>query len=340
MLKTSLKLLVAGSTIAAIGWGILTMHPDQGVQQADADILSLGFAPKGNTQKFQDSLDELGMDKPRQYDWNGNKMFFSTMVTDEEPLQVLDRMQRKFYEKGLNDKVYSGVQKAPLTKDLRPGNKADQAAALAHVSESFEKNGNFFTGGIIPQVVTEDYVSMSGMDSKSNAKDPIAFIKEVHARKSSRLSDSVGAVRVVEAFREANKTRVTATWTDDEVDFAKFRNASNKPDVGGDAKIPACMGCERVMRFKGETDEGYTATLFQAKSMPKNDVVSFYTRAMTNRGWRMAPAALAMEAAEKQGLRAENSVEFLAFARGKEFVTILVYVDEEGRTIAKVMESI
>jgi len=340
-IKTTFKLALAGLTILAIAMAMLTFGPDQTVKSAEADILSFDFAPKTNTQKFQDSLSELGMDKPRKYDWNGNKMYFSTMVTDDEPLEVLYKFQKKFYDKGLNKEIYSGRSKAVDARgrhasELTP---AEQKQSVEHMGDLYTKHGNFFTGGIVPHVVDRDYVSMSGMDSKSGAKQPMEFLKEVMDRKSPRLSDSVGAARVVEAFRESGRTRVTATWTDDEVDFSKFRNASTSGETGGSATVPACMGCERMMRFEGESEKGYVSHAFQSKTQTKLDVIKFYNRALTNRGWLVSPATIAMQEAEHQGMRTPSNAELLSFTRDKEFLTLLIYTDDEGRTITKVMES-
>lgn len=341
LLRSTLKIGAAGATIFGIGWAILTFGGNAEVKRADADIISFDFAPKTNTQKFQDSLDELGMEKARYYDWNGNKMAFSTMVTDDEPLVVLHELQEKFREKGLNDRIYSGKSNAVdlRGRDVSELTPKEREAQMKHLEELYVKHSNFFAGGMVPNVVTRDYVTMHGMDSKGGAATGLDFIKEVRERGSSRLTDSVGAARTIEIFRESGRTRVAATWTDDDVDFSKFRNASNAAEVGGSSKVPACMGCERLMRFKGETEKGYAANLFHSDSQTKADVVRFYKESMARRGWMLTPATKAMMAAEQVELKQKSDVEFLSFARGNEFVNVLVYTGSDGKTVAKVMEA-
>jgi hypothetical protein len=46
-----------------------------------------------------------------------------------------------------------------------------------------------------------------------------------------------------------------------------------------------------------------------------------------------------MMAAEQVKLKQKSDVEFLSFARGSEFVNVLVYTGSDGKTVAKVMEA-
>ena len=102
-IKTAAKLAIAGTTIAGIGFAMVTFGGTKTpVKEAEADILALDFAPKSKSEKFVDSLKDLGMEKPRVYDWNGNTMYLSTMVTNRTPTEVLRDFQGKFVENGVN----------------------------------------------------------------------------------------------------------------------------------------------------------------------------------------------------------------------------------------------
>jgi hypothetical protein len=174
------------------------------------------------------------------------------------------------------------------------------------------------------------------MESKGGAANGLEFLKEVKKKGSKRLTDNVGVARYIEAFRSGGKTRVTATWTSEDVDFNKFRNVGE--GIGSTDKVPACAGCERLMRFVGESEKGYATNVYEA-SQSVDQVVAFYERAFAERGWRMAPSTQAMRNAEKQGWKEDDGVELVSFARDGEFITLLVHPDGTGRTSVQVIES-
>jgi len=340
-MKQFLKLTIAGGLIVSIGGAIVALDgPSAVVKPAEADILALNFAPASKSEKFVGSMKSLGMEKPRVYDWNGNKMFFSTMETDRTPKQVLSDFQRKFVEDGVNSHAYNDVG-ANVAQFADPSiwdemTPEERQAKSAVVGRKYERSSDYFNGGMVPTVVTPDYVAMAGMESKGSAKDGLAFLKEVKERKSKRLTDSVGVARYIEAFKEGGKTRVTATWTDDKVDFNKFRGHGD--GIGFSEDAPGCVGCDRLMRFVGESEKGYAANVFFS-AQEVDQVVAFYDQALKNRGWRVAPSTLAMRAARDNGWMPDDGSELVSFARNGEFMTLLVFKTPEGRTSVQLIEA-
>lgn len=334
------KVALAGATIGAIGVAMVTLQPNSTVKQADADILALDFAPQSKTEKFVGSLQALGMEEPRVYDWNGNKMFFSTMETDRSPKQVLGDFQRQFVQDGVNKHAFTSMPEAAATyghpstwKNL---SAQDRKAADEAWGDYINRGSEFFGGGMIPTVISSGYVAMGGMESKNGARSGIEFLKEVYQRKSRNLTDSVGIARYIEAFSDGGRTRVTATWTQENVDFKKFRNIGD--NIGFTDKIPACPTCERMMRFKGESEDAYANNYYQA-DLSVEQVVAFYEQSLTARGWRVSPATQAVRNAEKQGWKPESDAELVSFARGGEFITLLVNPQADGKTSVQVVES-
>ncbi len=341
LLKPMLKLAIAGGLIFSIGGAIVAFDgPTATVKPAEADILALNFAPASKSEKFVGSMKSLGMEKPRVYDWNGNKMFFSTMETDRTPKQVLSDFQRKFVEDGVNSHAYNdlGPNVAQfMDNDLwQKMSPEEREAKSAVVGRKYERTSDYFNGGMVPTVVSPKYVAMAGMESKGSAKDGLAFLKEVRSRGSKRLTDNVGVARYIEAFQEGAKTRVTATWTDDKVDFAKFRGHGD--GIGFSEDAPGCVGCDRLMRFVGESEKGYAANVFFS-GQEVDQVVGFYEQALGNRGWRIAPSTTAMRNARKEGWMPDDGSELVSFARKGDFMTLLVFKTPEGRTSVQLIES-
>ncbi len=345
-LVTSLgKILLAGATIAAI-WTLMLVVSDEGeptVKEADADIMSLAMGGETNTDKFVDALDNLGMDEPRPYDWNGNKVFFSTQLTNESPEQVLVRFQREFVRAGINSKPFDDSVR-PADSSIDPNRwqamPKDQAEdASEQLEERWDRDSAFFGGGIVPITVDKDYVAMAGTVSKSQAKDGFDFLKELHKKKGKPLTEHVGAMRFIEATNVGKGTRVNAIWSDEDIEFSKFTATEKASNVSMSARIPSCMGCTRLMRFAGEAEEeqGYVMNIYEG-TLSVGETVEFYERAMANRGWRLAKSTTMLRRLEQQGVKPRTNGEVLSFEKDGEFATILVH-PEAGKTSVQVMES-
>ncbi len=119
------------------------------VREANADIVWAGADAPSNTDKFERSIDALGHEPPRSYDVNGNDVEFSTRTTRRSPREVLARYQHRFAVEGLNSKAYR---------------KGPRQLADSGDREAIEQRlDGRFSGEIIPNVVSNEMVMMSGL---------------------------------------------------------------------------------------------------------------------------------------------------------------------------------
>lgn len=335
-----LKVGAAGATIFGIAWGMMVLQPQpsEPVATAEADIAFFNFGPKSDQQKFVDSLLAEGLEKPRAYDHNGNKLFFSTTTTSDSPRQVLERMQRRFVETGLNDAVHLSPP-APVPVDLRSADLDDPRvrAALEANNGPRKKWMNDYLGGVVPTHVDDHSVMMAGATSIEGSEDGMAFAREVlTARKDGTLEDlgqAVKAMRYVDAVREGSgKTRITAIWSDEEYDVEKIANiAEPGEELGVDPEIPVCPGCERLMHMRGETEKDYGNHAFRAPGHAVDQSIGFYRASLPGRGWKLSEATGVMKRAQLQGLMPPMGAQMLNFSRGGEFLTVVAW-EQDGST--------
>lgn len=345
-LKNTLKVTAAGATIFAIGTAVLTLEPDTPeVKDVEADILALNFGPQSTNEKFTEAIDELGLDEPRAYDWNGNKVFFSTMTTQDEPIQVLRQFQDKFVEKGINKKRWTRSlpksEAAANPQDWKHLPKGEREEAAAMLEQRFDRVSEFMSGGIVPTQISEDYVSMTGMESKGDAEHGLEFLNEVlGAGGFTEASKQVKSMRWVEAIREGSRTRVSAVWSDDELDMSKFEESRHASRVSASTTVPVCMGCERKMRFAGESEgeERYASNVFVG-DLSVEDAISFYKRAMPNRGWKLSDTSHLLEIARAQQIKPPSDARLLSFSNERDFITLLVHPRHDGKTVVQAFES-
>lgn len=154
-LKNFLKLSISGAIVFGVGFAFLTLYPtadNDGLEtkETQADIASFSFLERSNTQKFVDSLDRIGHSEPREYDMNGNQIFFSTWATEKSPKEVYALYQRKFVEEGLNSEVHPTVP--PGEKMLKEN--------IDRLMKATSK------GEIIPYAVSDHKVVMGGAEIK------------------------------------------------------------------------------------------------------------------------------------------------------------------------------
>lgn len=340
------KLATAGATIFAIGWAILVLQPtpDEPVQKVDADIAMLGFGPKSDQQKFVDALMDEGLEKPRAYDHNGNKLFFSTTTTTETPRQVLARFQRAFVEQGLNDTVHLKPPTAP--SGLEEFDIEDPAVREQIAKDSVPRTAwtNDYFGGIVPTQVSEKMVVMAGATTNEESTNWRGFLTELReSQKAGELRDlgqGVKAMRYMDAVRESpGKTRVTAVWSDDEYDIGKFANIGDfTDDLGGDPSVPVCPGCERLMHFKGETEDAYDNHAFKAPAHSMDQMLGYYREVLPPRGWKLSEADAILRRAELRGLKPPSDAQMLSFSKGARFLTVVAW-ESDGKTSVHVARS-
>ncbi len=338
LLKGFIKTTGAVAIIVAIASVILTAKSphELNIAEADADISWGSLMPqRSNQQRFVTTLMEEGFAKPRSYDWNGNKFFFSMMETSESPAEVTARLQNGFVRNKINKKKYlTAAQPVPVEgTNIKP----DQ---IPSSMKSFEQWEEFFTGGIIPLDVTTNSITMSGSQTKNNAKNAAEMLINVTENKG--LEKSIKSMRFIEASKPegSTKTTVTATWSDENLSFDKWQQRGEGLDFSVDAAIPACIGCERDMRFAGEDKEsGYKQTVFSGHNTVEA-TNRFYNQALGNRGWQPTESAAVMDELREKGLIPYGGPEITNYARGKEFISVLVYPDQEtGRAVTHIVES-
>lgn len=342
-LVAAAKVAGAGATIFAIGWGILVLQPEPEVTvaPADADITMFNFGPKSDQQKFVDALMEEGMEKPRAYDHNGNKLFFSTVTTPETPRQVMERMQQAFVNAGLNQHVHLSL---PPGGPADPRNlDIDDPAVRAQLEKDNvprQKWADDYFGGLVPVQVTEKAVVMAGATSKFDENDDgDSFLKQViSARKAGTLDDlseAIKAMRYVDVVQEKpGKSRITAIWSDEDYDPRKIANyAEPGEELGVDPSIPVCPGCERLFHFKGETEKAFANHAFRAPRSSVDQMIGFYKQTMPTRGWQQTEANAVMQKLQLQGIMPPSNAKMANFTRGGDFLTVVAWDTDDSTKV-------
>lgn len=337
----SLKLGATFATIIGIAATIIIANTpvDVTVAEAEADI-SWGFisAPKSNQQRFVNSLMEEGFAKPRSYDWNGNKFFFSMQTTSESPAEIMARLQQSFVRNGVNKQIY--LSEAPEIPTLDNGPARPSPRELSQMLGNFSQNGEFFTGGIVPVSVSEDHFSMTGALTHKEAQTQVDVLREAVSA-GNNPEKIVKSMRFIEGWKNkgSRMTTVTASWSDENLDFKKLRQEETSQNISVDPNIPACVGCKREMRFAGERKEAnYVRTIFSGHNTVES-TSSFYKQALGSRGWKSTQSADVMTELQNQGYL-NNNAEITTYARGDEFISVLVYPDPKtGRSITHVIEA-
>ena len=342
-MKVMLKIIVAGATIFAIGLGMVVLQPevDEPVSTADADIAAFTFGPKSQQQMFIDTLKQEGMEEPRAYDHNGNKMFFSTTTTTETPRQVLERFQRGFVENGLNRTVHLRPWgELEMDKFIQAQKTSDtvELKRQATQNETRMLQMNDFVGGMMPVMVDDSRVIMTGATTENRADDWMDYFKELTTKRAETPrgerhdpSKAIDAMRYLEAFREGSKTRIIAVWSDEDYEAGKLADIGEDLNVNPD--LPSCPGCKRLYNIEGETESDYSTAAYSASGHSVDQVVSFYDRVLVSKGWRLSPTAHVLDAAESAGMKRRTEGTLLQYNRGAEFLTLVAWPGDNGATV-------
>jgi hypothetical protein len=114
----------------------------------------------------------------------------------------------------------------------------------------------------------------------------------------------------------------------------KFQNQARFEDrVHDDSEIPACMGCERLMRFEGTASEkAYVANVFEGGSSP-DGARRFYEQALANRGWQKSDASKIMDRAREIGMMPNDIGRLDVYARGGQFITVTAQPSDAGALV-------
>jgi len=339
-ITTFAKLAFTGATVFAIGWiGLTVGDTKTGVKEAQADIWSLDFAPKSRQQRFVETLMDEGMEKPRAYDFNGNQMFFSTATTNESPVQVLRRFQDGFVRHGVNkkrhDQLPPALQNAVGLAHIKDAPPAERQKTLAVYKRNFEHLNGLFSGEVVPMQVSRNRVMMMGTGSNDGAKKGIEFLHEslTNLKKGKDpINDTVDVMRYVEAYRQPNgKTRINAIYSDENLDLDKFKHDTESVGTGVSSTVPSCLGCKRMFRVKGESEQEYAANGFESHGTPA-DSMAFYDRALANRGWHKTDASKFLDEARRRGAAPDDAL-LANYSRDGRFITLIAYPDEHGSVV-------
>lgn len=333
------KLGVAGATIAAIGWGVITFYPSTTiVKESEADIVSLVTFKRSSTQRFASALQAMGHDEPRSYDYNGNTVYFSSRTTTDSPEQVLREVQNILVRHGINERAYL---EASEDGGPRPGDSAEEYEALIE-----ERSLAMLSGQLVPSVISRDYVAMGGgliegepttCAEAAKVLDRIATEGE-GIRGPEDFEKIFRGYRGIEAMRseDGKRTFVTASWSDSDLDIRKHKPTDPMAPVFGtnpDPLIPSCPGCSRLTRFAGTGKEkGYVTNTFSSPQH-HSTVTDFYLEAMANRGWKETEASAMTRQALEYTTYRNMPTEAVQLVRGEEFLTVTVDPTPNGSLV-------
>jgi hypothetical protein len=315
-LLSLLKIAVALLVIGGIGTAVVVWGPGGEVRDSQADIVDLGFGPPAVHKRFGKTLERMGHDKPQVFDLNGNTIYFSTNYFDERPRQVMNRYQEELALQGVNDRPY--YQASPDDSDQR-----------------------LFTGlsgGVVPQMVSDDYITMGGMTMKGGADEPLEVIRQY--RPDLDESQLFSGHRWVEMFWEPahGRTTVLASWSDDKFDYAKMvpGQSADGQDLSVDALVPSCPGCRRVNRLRDlDADRLYESNIFTSTAGPRQ-IQQFYHRAMSARGWTRRKSNSSLSGVQKTVSFEGSDTTVLSFhregANDHRILTILIYPIGQDQT--------
>lgn len=316
-LLSLLKITGAALVIWAVGWAVVVLDSHGTVSDSQADIVDFGFGPASPHQRFGKALERLGHDEPQALELNGNTVYFSVNYAKQPPRQLMERYQREFVAQRVNDRAYG----AP---EADRGNDDDERMSTA------------LTGGVVPQLVSRDYVTMGGMTMNGEPTDSLEVIRRY--RPDFNEAQMFSGHRYIEMFNQPGRrgTTVLASWSDDEFDYAKMVPGQQREGLSVDVDVPACPGCTRVNRLRDlDRDRFYEANIF-VTSRPHEQLEQFYQSALARRGWRQRSSNASLS-------NIQNTVDFtsddstvVSFDRpeadDERILTILIYSVGQGQT--------
>ena len=327
------KFGLAVLVVVFIAFGFLIFSSPTGdVAEAEADIWDLFPSQSTKNQKFTKTLEREGMSKPRQFDHNGNQVFFSHMTTRQSPREVMLRFQEAFVREGVNTHFHN-TARVPVD----PGEVED----LDTIVQGLAGADEFFSGGLVPMMVTRNHMYMVGIDTPEKAENIDDAIIE------SRIGavtppEIVGAFRYLDANREEGslQTTVTAVWSDEHFDLRKLSTLSQTQGTVHqiEFEVPICQGCSRVTRLSGTGRESNRHTILYRSPHSVNAVISFYENHMMRYGWETDPSTRSLAELHRRELAPQDISQVRAYLRDDQRLTLAVYRDYvDGFTYARIM---
>lgn len=265
IIKPIAKLAVAGATIFAIAFAVMSAEP----APAEADVFF--GSSDSNHERFARVIEGSGL-KARPYDLNGNVIYFASGQTRKSPAEALHYYQDAFHSEGINSRSW-----ADHPTRVEANARGDKGAAHALAEATLR-------GEIVPEVRAPNYVTMTGM--AATASDRSDFVAAGTADGKFRFADAAQGFRMIEAMwdEELGRTQLTAVWTADDFDHHKMDNTAfvqSPPDT----EIPACIGCKREVAFKSlNPGEPFRSDSYRTSSSP-SVTHEYFSRSMSSRGW-------------------------------------------------------
>ncbi len=300
------KVTACAASIAAIAWAVGVFNLDGEVSKSHADISWFSGAPRSNTAKFGEALERLGHDAPQTFDLNGNTTHFSVNYSDREPIEIMREYQNEFTNQGLNKRPFYT-------------NKQSEEMTIASL-----------TGGIVPISISKDSIEMGGMLNKTGATDREG-LKKLYRSEKNDLQIFRGHRHIqIERAPNARFSTITATWSDDNFDYAKMLPGNDRVGQSVDADVPACPGCTRINSFTDlNPDNKFTNSIYMG-SRSVEETRNFYAQALTTRGWQQTEAANNLERTRELVDFGTNEVTMEQYARDNEVLTLTLYPNPSG----------
>lgn len=313
LLRGSLKIMGCALVITVIAGIIGFFGPSGEMMESHADIKWISPFERSATESFETGLANLGHDEPRRYDLNGNTVFFSPAASRKSPHQLMAEYQEEFRRQGLNDQVYLDV--APQTRQQR--------------TETALK------GGIVPLIVTDDYVALGGVVTTNDARDTSDLLENFgEARRQSEL---FRAHRFIEISRPSTSrhTSITATWSDESFDYARMVPGSDADGQPFDATVPVCPGCTRLSRFEDQNrDDGRRVELSFIGPRTTERTRRYYAQTLPRQGWRRSDMNAPLQRVRPYFEADLRPGRTDVYRRGDETLTLSFFVDRKtGQTI-------
>lgn len=304
------KIACSIAVIWMVAFVITVFDGDGAISESQADIFDFSFGQKPNQVRFNEALESMGHPEPQVFDLNGNIVNFSVNYRNERPVDVARRYQEQFVDRGLNDRVYNS---------LGPATSQDRLLTR-------------LTGGITPIEVSPDRIVMAGMMTDNIALEPDDLWGDLM---STDELDLFRGHRWIEILRDpdASKTTVLASWSDD-FSYEKMLPEDGQRRAGTtgrsfDPDVPACPGCTRIHHFADKQDpKGYRSNIF-VTTMGQDQMIDFYRRAMSQRGWTLSETQEAHEKIQQFVTHGADAMKKLRFEKDEQYLQIFAYPLED-----------
>lgn len=279
---SSVKVLVAATTVAAIGFSIVSQDVAEPLKtpEAQADIVWGQAGDDGHN--FTRAVASLGLE-PRPYDFNGNVMYFAAGKFDRTPAQMEDMIQRALVEQGVNKQRHDEVMQGMLAP-AKYQTKEDAAKMGALAQPAAE---SIVDGEVVPVFRSREYVAFAGNKFNGGSDKMIDRFQTGEITSKGDIDAYIDGYQFIDATFDAasGMTDVTAVWSGEGYDAKKMDNTAFKQQEA-DPNVPACIGCKRDFRMQSlAKDEPVRANKWHTMGNPRVSY-DFYKQSMLARGWR------------------------------------------------------